>query len=633
MRTGLILSALGRLKAEDITPDMVRTALSDALALKDLPIEVITAEMESLTSKGILRKDSGKYAIVSLPKARDYDALLRTSIADMVEALKAEDKDFDPYDYRGIEKAVGDSIVNLTVAMTTAIRERDQPGWALGSEGLKSALLSPWKEGSAKLAQVGDLFLRYLQSDAMSAKALLASVYETCLTLDMLSRGARFEEALKEAPPPDRVFLDTNCLSALLCSSNRYHDAVAASLRLSRRFGFQMGYIGRTRLELSQLLQAATRSIKEGDVVDAARRNEFVYDFSKRFADKKWSDRLTELEMWPQWLNDEFGIIEYEAAEPLEKTEKEQEFETVYKIFLSGQREYREPAAIAHDACLYGLVQTRKETVTGLFDSPLVETLDRYFWQTNSLLNKVKGYPSTVVHATHWLNTLAQFVDAKVDDKDIVGVAQGVLKNLLQTSSPGLSIAEYTRLLAARYDWEPKQALLIAQVLTESVYRSELERALEESNADAAAVATQRILDDGKLIEAVVGRSKAEAEAADLRSRMQAMSQEITASRKVIHYLREAATRPVVVEVHVANVPDQAIFLMERLLDEIETRMAERARADGIDKSILGASDKAGFRRAVEKVEGFLRRAAADVVAAQTLLPIISEVLRLIGHP
>lgn len=627
VRLRLVISALARMGKADVKPEDVRNTLVSSLGLRDFPLEVVVGQLEALAAKGIIKSVGGGYSIVSLPKLRDFDALIRQVVTEFTLVLKEKDADYDPYDYREIDKAVEKSVLGLAVAMLTAIRSGARMELAAPPESVRSELLLPWKDAGAKLNLAGKAFIAFLLSDSPAASALVASIYETCLAVDMLSRGAQLEVAIKEAAPPDRIYLDTNCLSAMLTPTNRYHDIIIASARLARRLGFQVGFVAHTMLELNHLIQAATRSLNQGDVVEAARRNEFVFDFTKRLAGQKWSDRLAELGAWPHWLRDEAGVVQFDAPDHLDRSEKEQSFEAVFQIILNSHGESREASAIRHDVYLYGVVQARKTTLSGLFDSPTIETLDRFLWETNNILVKTKAYPNAVVHATQWLNTLSQFVDAELDEKDIGLTVRGILRSLVEHTEPGLTVDEYTRLLAARYDLEPKQALIIAQVLTESVLRAELEKALKEFDADNTAIVTQRIFDDGKLIDAVVGRERAEADAAEMRKRMQEMRGEIQESRKVIQYLREAATRSVVVEVHVSGVPDSAVFLFEKLLAEIESRMPEIAKAQGIDKSMARSPDRGAFKKAVEKVEVFLQRAAADVAAAQTLIPVVVQIL------
>ncbi len=632
VRARLVLMALTKLADQGpVSAETVKATIISACGFSDYPIEVVIAELNQLVTTGTLTKKAVLYNIVKTPGVGGYEALRHQIEREFEAFMRSRDKEFDLYEYRGWKDALGKSLDQVMTALISSFKDEEDNQTGIYAGELKENILKHWGKESPKLPRAGEYFLEFLQASTGSAKTFVAAVYEAILTTDLLARGRELEGVLQHGPPPDRVYLDTNCISALLCPTNKYNEATIASITLACRFGFEVGYVASTSVELNNLLRSANWVMKQGDVVEGAGRNEFVLDYTRRVAPSmKWSDYLSEVEMWPQRLQ-QLGVKQFEDLS-LSPDDIDEYFESTFKIFLKANRVHREREAISHDVQLYHLVRSRKGKDAKLFHSPLVETLDRTFWDADTFLVQEKGFQPCLVHVTSWLGTLSQFLDATFEEKDIARVATGVLRNLIEPSRPMLSIQEYARLLAARYDWEPDQAELLARVLTESIHKSELERALSESNPEKVAEITQRAFSDIGLIEEVVGRKRAEAEKEELRDRMESMAQEVLATRKILRYVREAASRPMNISVQVPGVSDQFLQLLARLIDDIEKQLPELSKAEGIDKSLLSAPDEKGIRKSLAKIETALQRAAGSVSAAQVLYPVAREIANFLGY-
>lgn len=629
IRSRIILSAIKQhsintpFSADDIKNNIIRT-----FNFTDYALEIIISELDNLVVDNILQKNGLNYVLLRpIPEQTDYNALLDEITIDFEKFLRKEVKDFNPYDYEGWKITLRKSVEELTMAVVSYVN-RSEPNICKFKidEIPPTEIIKHWKDASLKVPQLSGVFMNYLHSDSKPIIALISGIYEAALTVDMLSRGKKLKESLKDAPPPDRIYLDTNCLSSILNPTNRYYSSMLASISIAQKFGFQIGYLSETSDEMYLIINSADKYMKIGNVAEGALQNEFISDFAYRCSGLRWPEYITPLKMWSQRLATEYGIIQFEKTDISEQEQTVDYFETAFLMKLETRGEQREPDAITHDILLYSTVQTRKGNTSMLFDSPLIETLDRVLCDTDNFLVKVKGYKPSIKHVSSWLNLLSRFLDASFEEDNVRKIGMAILQNIIQTRTPSITIEEYSHLLAARHDWEPKEAKIICQLLTETVHQEELEKALRIGDIVKVTSLTEQVFRDEKLIEEIVGRQKVEKENARLILGMHRIATELISERKMTQLLLEMNRRPITVSIQIQGVPNEAIFLLERIIEDIEKELPEVSKTEGIDKSILNVSDEGGFKSVITKIEGALTRVSSTIAAAQPILMTLQKV-------
>lgn len=632
VRQRLVLSALSQLgRTGSYSPESVRTKVIEIFRFRDFPVETVSSELDALCDSGVVEHTDIGYRALEAPSSVDFEQMRLHLVNGFSRWAAEHGSTVDDLDVPRVGSAIESSMDQVTEVFVTDVCSGSGPSvQVLGGE-LARALQSCWTSGSAGFERTGRQFVEYLQSDDPHAVAFLSAVYQTALTVDILVRGQRLESLLREPNlPRERVFLDTNCLSALLNPTNRYHDVVVGSVKLAARFGFPVGYTGLTKDELDQLLASASRIMRIGNPADGARFNEFVYDFSKRAGLTSWQDRLAALQLWPTLIRDTYGIHLFPDDE--ESVPDSGAFSTIFETLLWTHHEFREDAAILRDKILYHRVESRRQSAgLSLLGTPVIETLDRYFAEAEAIRSNRESAWPVVIRASFWLALLSEFLDATFDDADVRAIGKSILRKLSEPATLSLSLEEYSKLLAARFELDPSSAATVTSVFAASIHRAELERALSRMDADQVTRETQQVLTDTPLIDRIVGLQRAQIEAAGLRDRMSRMGAELTSAREVNKYLREALLRPVSVHVSISGVSEGAIALMAKLLADVQARAQEESRAEGLDESLLEAPDAVTLRGAARKIQQFLETHAGTIRTLAPLIPVAGELLHMLG--
>lgn len=519
------------------------------------------------------------------------------------------------------------SLQTLHQAIVKAVADGEAGGWNSKAQSTRDQLLAPWPDAKSDHAKkTRDLFVRFLESDSPELANIVMAIFETAIVVDLLRRGKQVEEFAAQANRGGTIFLDTNCITALLARTNRYHQAVTAAVQLARRQGLEVTYVPITRMEVNRIVKRANEFVREGDLVRGAKSNEFVLEYTRYHPNEKWTDFVEEINHWNDSLEHRCGIAPGLDSGARARPEVVQKFDATFKANLRVIQDFRDGAALVHDAELYSLVHSGKNGSPADFSAPLIVTLDRALCSTDLWLHEREGFPTCVAHATTILAVLTHLCDIEFGDADMNHVGTAILQNMVRPFNPQMSPEEYAVLLGAQHGWDLRKIGVVKSLFMNSLYRHELEEALRAGDEGLSFRATQRILNDTQIIDEMFKSDQMAGELGDMRKRMAEMQIELNAHRRMQAWIQEFQARPVNIAIRIEGVGEQVSFMYERLLDSLRTELPAFYAEANLEIAGPEVKNASGLRKALGKIESGLGRMAGTVQSAGVLLNLCKTI-------
>ncbi|MFZ7131789.1 MAG: hypothetical protein ACOWWR_05475, partial [Eubacteriales bacterium] len=506
----IILSAISKIHKKNITIDEINEAINRLFSIT-YPKERLFYHIKRSLKSGVrFNNDNVILSDEPIQVNKDLSTLIHECFNEFIPNIV---RDYDQY----IHKKFFDAFVELSEFSAKIIMESlrinevnfdiiDLKANDVHMRGIISSF------NIKEVDKYIDAYYRYLLSESLYKNNYIMSCYQCAISLDIFKRSSDLYRYSRAYSEKNLLVIDTNIITALLLSSNRYHDTVVSMMSLSKKFGFEIYYTYRTKKEFEHLIAAANYSMKQRkSITHSDRNNELITDYLKinnTVEYQNWSDILMYYYSFESQLRDNFGIDLLDEKIQSTTSDLGTLARDVYEIVTRSKE--RLNSAIEHDIELLNLMEGLKTPKTiKLFDSPWILTLDNILLYVDDYINRKRNVDYTFcIHAQKWFNLLIPFCDIEDIRENENMFASAIVKYSIVPIRTTLTLEEYSKLLADKFGMEGADSQIIFNIITKSKLKPELEKNLSDDDLEAIRDTTYLLFSDEKLLEDLLEKKK-----------------------------------------------------------------------------------------------------------------------------
>lgn len=363
------------------------------------------------------------------------------------------------------------------------------------------------------------------QPTAQFARAFF-SVVNAGMTLKLLQVDPEFHRLRREAFRDTAVLLDTNVLIAAVCEGSDKHKQAIKLLEANRELGVITYVTDRTKAELRDTLDNASRQYKrmrETGLDVSLLQHEVVRTFSRRRL-RDWDAFVMDLAQEFRLMQEKFNVREFPRSfrpdpHDLADTMK------IVRNFSDTEHDRKRDELAEHDAYNILLIHSeRRAKPDAGFHSPWFLTYDRTLRPADAAIRRRlrRVADHAVMPCDAWFDITYQFLAPTMD----VDTAADVFTRMVGTDVLPLVSAvtigdfyEYLRLETGLPDGDLRA---IARFVEARQLEPALERAIAKKEGSKALEILASAFDEGSVVQL-------QTETEDLRARMSAMAKKLKA--------------------------------------------------------------------------------------------------------
>ncbi|MBN1389282.1 MAG: hypothetical protein JXA22_01425 [Candidatus Thermoplasmatota archaeon] len=394
----------------------------------DFPLALLKERLRDIENQGIISIEKEKILLLKKPEISTASTPIKDLINQFIDYLRSEMDETEwmkDKDWRGAFETIMYFIID-DILFVLGFSDIDYD-FSFTHEKYDQMLPLIYKYKLPHPQEFIEFSVEFMKKMNDEKSEALYSIIQSSIQCYLLVRMSSIQDEIKEMTKDTVLFIDTNVIFGLMCPNDIAHILSTSAIEMSKEAGYSIKYMPVSRKEYNSLINAFI------DIYESKRyfpkyknfvKNPLASHYHDISSSTPWGAMKSYYTSFDKYLEENFGIIEWEGECDYPDEEFLEYFQTVYEItkkqLKTSSRQHRnDDEAAYHDSSfLLTLDSIKRISIQEGTSSPIGITFDTTLYLSGDTIKKVKTeYDFNLSKLAYWNRKVTKILGPRIQQQ------------------------------------------------------------------------------------------------------------------------------------------------------------------------------------------------------------------------